>query len=679
MEENKSCCCGHNDEHKHEEKSCCSSHKDEIKGESCCCSSHKEEHESSSCCSSGGGGCCEHKSTLKKDIIILAISLASLVVSFLDIIPFVDPAWIAIILCGKDIFISAYKSAKRGKITSSILISVAMIASVALEIFMHFGGNGAHDHGSSYIFAAGEIAFLMYLGETLEEGTVNKSKEGVKKLASLIPENALKVIGETVQEVKASTLSVDDIVLVNPNEKMPADGIVICGESVVDNSMLTGESEIIDIKEGSEVFGGAWNGHGQIKVKVTRKPEDMAVSRLVELTKEAQGKKAPIARIADKWASILVPTACLLSIIVFLFAFFVLKASMIDSLVRGVSVLVVFCPCALTLATPTAISAAIGSFSKQGVLIKSGSAIEGLAQVKNVAFDKTGTLTKGKLSITNISCECSEHQFFSYLKSAEASSNHPIAKTIMAYEKGEVIPTESAEVLSGIGVKCVVEGDKIEVKKLSAFQNPSEEAISWTKEGKTVIGVSKNDQIIGYVALSDTVRDEAKSAIDTLKGYDVDVHMLTGDNKETAYYIGDSLRIKNVNYALLPHQKTVALEAIKQTGKTAFVGDGVNDTPALAMSDVGISMSVFGSDIATENADVSLFTEDLTVLPWLLKNSKRVLRTIKGNITGAMVVNCLAIVLSAFGILNPVTGALLHNCTSVFVVLNSCRLLSIKR
>ena len=664
------CCCEHEHNHKHEHEH-----------DGCCCHEHEHEHNECCCHEHEGCGCCgsEHGDG-KNAFVILLISVLSLALSFFKVVPLVDPAWIAIILCGKDIFVSAYKNIKKGKISTSILISVAMIASVALELFHIFGHGAAHDHESSYIFAAGEIAFLMYLGEYLEERTVEKSKEGVKKLASLLPEIArIEKNGEVI-EIPAKELVPSDIVVINPSEKMPADGIVLSGESAVDNSMLTGESQIIDINPGSNVYAGTWNGHGVIRVKVTQKPEDMAVSRLVKLTKEAQGKKAPIARAADKWAEILVPTAALLSVLVFMFAFFVLKTEFVDALVRGVSVLVVFCPCALTLATPTAVSAAIGAFSKHGILIKSGAAIETLAKTKNVAFDKTGTLTYGKLEITDIIVnKVSEEELFSYLKTAESVSEHPIARAIKNYNVGKIYEAENLRVLNGVGVSCIVSGSDIKAGKLSEFENTDNEAERLANEGKTIIAVSKDNVIIGYVALSDTLRESSHDAVLSIEKDGINCYMLTGDNEATARYMGDKAGISKVYHSLMPHQKTEIVDSLKQTGVTVFVGDGINDTPSIATADVGISMSVFGSDIATQNADVSLFTEDMNVIPWLLKCSRRVLGMIKGNITLAMSVNVLAIILSATGILTPVTGALLHNCTSVLVVCNSCRLLSMKR
>ena len=663
-ESESSCCAG-----KHEEQSCCSTQKNES---SCCCHS-KEDESSCGCC----GG---KKETGKKTAVVLIVSLVSLITSFFVHIPLLDPAFIAVILCGMDIFKSAFSSIKRRKISTPILISVAMIASIALEFFYVFTSAEGHSHGTSYIFAAGEIAFLMYLGQALEERTVRKSSEGIKKLASLLPEKAVVEKDGKLVEISASEIKVGDIVVVNPSEKIPADGIVIAGKSAVDNSMLTGESAILDIEEGIEVFAGTWNGYGAIKVKVTKPEADMAVVRLIELTKEAQGKKAPISRVADKWAAILVPTAALLSVLVFIFAFLILKVPMTDSIVRAVSVLVVFCPCALTLATPTAISAAIGAFSKQGVLVKSGAAIELLAKTKNVAFDKTGTLTKGNLEIANVKCLIdTEDELFDYLKTAENASEHPVARAIKGYPKGVAKSSEEVVQKSGVGVSCITNDEKITVAKISEFNEIDEDAILWAQEGKTVIGISRDDRMIGYVALSDTIRAETKDVINALKKEKIKSFMLTGDNKETAFYIAEKAGVENVNYALLPHHKTEITETLKQSGTTVFVGDGINDTPALATADVGISMSVLGSDIATHNSDVALFTEDLKVIPWLLLSSKRVLYTIKGNIAIAMTINALAILLSALGVLNPVTGAVLHNCTSVFVVGNSARLLSIKR
>lgn len=684
MENEKKCCCHHEQEVKEEVKSCCCHEKEEVKEEKSCCCYHEEKTEEvHSCCStqSDGCGCCNTEENKgNSSVWILAISFVSLVLSFFKLVPYLDPAWIAIILCGKNSFVSAYKSIKAKKISTPILISVAMIASIALEFMFIFGHGAGHDHGGSYIFAAGEIAFLMFLGGALEAHTVKKSKDGVKKLASLLPENAKVIVDGIEKEIFSKDLSAGDIVIVYPNEKIPADGIIIDGESGIDNSNLTGESMIVDVSINDKVYAGAWNGQGILKIKVTKNPDDTQVAQMVKLTKEAQGKKAPISRVADKWASILVPTAAIFSVLVFLFTLIILNAGIFEAIVRGVSVIVVFCPCALTLATPTAVSAAIGAFSRHGILVKSGGALEQLAKTTHIAFDKTGTLTNGKLEITDkLALNCTEEEMFTYLKTAEKASEHPIARAIKKYELGAENQAEQYKTLNGVGVSCVIGGKEILVAKISEFDFKNDQAEKWQSEGKTVIGVSCDGEMLGILALSDTIRKESKDAILMLKKQRVSCSMLTGDNNETAKYIGKMAGIDEIYSSLMPKQKTEIVENKKKTDVTVFVGDGVNDTPALATADVGISMSAFGNDIATENADIALFTEDIKVIPWLVKSSKKVLSTIKGNIAIAMTINFVAIILSALGVLNPVTGALVHNCTSVFVVGNSARLISMKR
>ncbi len=685
MDNGKKCCCHKKEEQKEEVKSCCCHHEEKEEVHSCCSSHRNEEKTTSTCCSvkteESGCTCCGGKEKKSyTSYIILGVSLLSLVLSFLKVVPYVDPAWIAIIFCGKDIFTGAVKAIKNKKISIPILISVAMIASIILEFLCMAGFGEGHDHGGSYIFAAGEIAFLMFLGSFLEAQTVKKSKEGVKKLASLIPETARLFSDGIEKEISSKDLKVRDVVVVYPNEKIPADGVVIKGESGIDNSNLTGESMTVDVKENDLVYAGAWNGQGVLHVRVTKEPGDTAVDQMIKLTKEAQGKKAPISRVADKWASILVPTAAVISVIVFLITFLLMKQNLFEAIVRGVSILVVFCPCALTLATPTAVSAAIGAFSRQGILVKSGGALEALAKTKNVAFDKTGTLTKGNLEITDVlAVSVTEEELFTLLKTAEKSSDHPIARAIRKYPLGVEKQAEQEKTLNGIGVSCVFEGKEIFVAKLSDFDVDCKEATKWQSEGKTVIAISVDKEIAGFCALADTIRDETKATIKELKNIGISCMMLTGDNEQTAKYIGENSGITEIYSSLMPEQKTEIVEKIKMSGITVFAGDGVNDTPALATADVGISMSAFGNDIATENADVALFTEDLSALSWLIKSSKRVLSMIKGNIALAMTINLVAIILSTIGLLTPVTGALVHNCTSVLVVGNSARLISMKR
>ncbi|MBQ2968324.1 MAG: cadmium-translocating P-type ATPase [Clostridia bacterium] len=635
------------------------------------------EHEHAHCgCDCGCGHDHKEKAAVL-EYLVLGLSLVGLVLSFFKLVPYIDPAWIAILLCGKDIFIGAFKAIRQKKITSSLLVSVAILASVALEIFCLLGFAGGH-HGESYLFAAGEIAFLMCLGEFLEEKTVKKSKSGVQKLAKLLPHTAKAMRDGEWTEIAVSKLHIGDVILVNPEETVPADGVVIKGESAVDNSHMTGESVHADVAKGDFVYGGARNVYGVLEVQITQKCEDMALSRMIRLTEEAQGKKAPIARTADRWASVLVPVAALIAVLIFLTAYFVLQVSLIDALVRGVSVLVVFCPCALTLATPTAISASFGAFSKQGVLAKSGGAVEALADTKYVAFDKTGTLTKGMLAVTDIKLlTVEEETFFSLLKTAESISEHPIAKAILKDERGSVLPCEQQAVHRGMGVSCVIDGKA--VKAMRAKADADAVVQTWQQQGKTVITLTVDNETIGLCALADTLRAEAKNTATALKGMQIEPVMLTGDNGGTAEFIANQAGISKVEHSLMPEKKTEIVSFLKDIGKTVYVGDGINDTPALATADVGISMSVLGSDIATQNADICLFTEDLTVLPWLIQSAKRVLFTIKTNIIFAMTVNVIAVILSFLGYLSPVGGALLHNGVSVLVVLNSCRLLNMKK
>jgi len=671
----------HHEEHHHEghhHGEACHMH------EHCDCE-HEHHH--------GGCACCEHEHEEVSGhikVIILLVSLASLIVSFINLyektgIPFFryfDFAWIAVILSGYSLFREAFEALAHKKLSSEVLICVAILAGVALEIVTLAAPDLLVADGESYVFAAGEVAFLMYLGEWIEDFTVEKSRSGIEKMMSLAP-TTVEILDadHTSHTVEADEVNVGETVLIRPGSAIAVDGEVVMGSSAVDESAITGESIPVEKTVGSYVYGGTMNTSGMLQVRVTKKREDMWIGKVTALMREAEGKRAPIARIADKWASYIVPSAGILAILVFLVCFFIPSISVSDAIIRGVTVLVVFCPCSLALATPTAIAAGIGALAASGMMVKNGGALENFAGVKYLCLDKTGTLTKGELSVQEVflASGVEREDLLRLAASAEQASEHPIAKAIVSAYSGEILPVSDLVAQAGVGILAHVDGKEVEISSFDRSQDrlgallPSAEAAA--AAGATIVCVFAAGAPIGVIALTDTLREEAADMIEDVKALGVTPVMLTGDHKATAANVSAALGIEEYKYSLRPEDKTAMIEAYKKQGKTCMVGDGVNDAPALVTADCSVSIASVGREIAVESSDVALLDGKITKIPRLLRFSRRVLLTIKGNIIFAMGVNIIAVVLSALGLLTPVTGAIMHNGASILVVLHSALLL----
>ena len=586
----------------------------------------------------------------------------SLILSLVGIDFTIDPAWVTFVICGYPIFYGAVKKLikKKGisKISSSLLISVAMIASVII----------------GDIFAAGEIAFIMALGEFLEDRTTAKAKKGLKKLISLVPLQGRLVRGNDTEMIELEKIKVGDVLRILPGETIPVDGEIIVGETSVDQSVMTGESLPVDKDAGDEVYGGTINRFGAIDIRATKVGEDSSLQKLIRMVKEAEERKAPMERVADKWASILVPVAFLLAI----------AAGLIrQDVVVAVTVLVVFCPCALVLATPTAIMAAIGQATKHGVIIKSGETLEKMGKVDTIAFDKTGTLTYGSLKVSDVVTIDADYKdsLLSLVASAESMSEHPLGKAIVSYAKEEKLNISDVSDFSmeaGKGVSAIVCEKKIYcgsekyLKENSVVIGADAEEIllKLRKEGKASVIAAIDGKAIGVIALADEIRPDASDVVSKLKKQNVDVVLLTGDNKKTADYFANQVGIKEVKAELLPEEKVENIAKLQNNGKlVCMIGDGVNDAPALKTAEVGVAMGTFGSDIAVEAADIALMGDDISKLPYLKKLSNATVKTIKFSISLSLLINFAAIVLSFFKLLTPATGALVHNAGSLFVIL----------
>lgn len=575
----------------------------------------------------------------------------------------VDPAWVSVIICGIPLlYLSIWRIIHNhgiSKISSALLISIAMIAAIAI----------------GDLFAAGEVAFIMAIGAILEEKTTERAKKGLKQLISLAPQKGRRISDGKEEMIAAEDIVLNDVLRVLPGETIPVDGEIITGTTSVDQSIMTGESLPVDKTVGDSVFCGTINRFGTIDIRASKVGEDSSLQKLIRMVEEAEDKKAPMARIADKTASWLIPVALLIAIATFVVT---------KDIVRAVTVLVVFCPCALVLATPTAIMAAIGQATKHGVIIKSGEALENMGKVDTVAFDKTGTLTNGNLVVKDIFPfynDLNKSKLLQLAASAESYSEHPLAKAITAYakqEKTELLPVEDFLMLPGKGISVVIGGEKIYCgnaafleEQLIEINGRAEQVLEqFRNEGKAVILAANAKRLLGAVTLSDTLRDTAADMIENLNKTGTHAVLLTGDHKQTAEYFAKQVGIKDVHAGLLPEQKVSAITALQSAGRSVcMIGDGVNDAPALKTANVSVAMGAMGSDIAVEAADIALMSDDIAKIPYLKRLSNACVKTIKFSIFLSLVINFVAITLSLFGLLTPTTGALVHNAGSVLVVL----------
>ena len=586
---------------------------------------------------------------------------------FQNIFPF-ESSWVTVIICG---FPLVYLSIRRivynkgiSKISSALLISMAMFAAVAI----------------GDIFAAGEVAFIMALGALLEEATTERAKKGLKKLISLAPVKGRKIQDNKEKMISVESIQSGDYLRILPGETIPVDGRIISGETTVDQSIMTGESIPVDKTIDDDVFGGTINCFGAIDIIATKVGEDSSIQKMIQLIRNAEQKQAPIQRITDTVASRLVPIALMIACIGYLVT---------GNIIVGVTVLVVFCPCALVLATPTAVMAAIGQATKHGVIIKSGEILETMGKVDTMAFDKTGTLTRGQLSVQSIlvvDTDYSEVDILQLAASAEAKSEHPIGKAIVSHaieQDLEILDTTSFTMFVGKGIIAVIKGRELycgnerflEEHNIIVNESIQQTVNVYRSEGKVSVIIANNEHIIGIITLSDTMRNDAINMISAISSLDMTIVLLTGDSKEAATYIGKKSGVSEIHAELLPGEKVSIIESLQgKHHKVCMVGDGINDAPAMKTADVSIAMGTIGSDIAIETADIALMSDDLSKIPYIKRLSDATIKTIKFSIALSMVINCIAIILSLLEVLTPTTGALVHNVGSCLVVLIAARL-----
>lgn len=603
---------------------------------------------------------------MKREIICLVIGGISLLFSLFDPIslPF-DPAWLAIILCGVPIILEAIVGLVTVfDIKADVLVSLALIASVT----------------TGEDFAAGEVAFIMQLGALLEDLTVAKARAGIERLVQLTPQTARLVTESGEKVIPAADVRVGDVLRVLPGESIPVDGVIISGETSVDQSVMTGESLPVDKSQGDEISSGTVNRFGSFDMRATRVGEDSTIQRMVRLVQSADAGKAKIVGLADRWATWIVVIALSAAAITW---------AVTGEIIRAVTILVVFCPCALVLATPTAIMAAIGNATKHGFLVREGDALERLALVTHVCFDKTGTLTRGELRVQAVKSfipGLSEDELYSLAAGAEVRSEHPLGRAVVdcCRAAGLSVPeSEGFEMLPGRGVSAVVSGRSVlagraELLRESGADVPEaleQAAENYADEGCTTIYLAVDGAAAGFIALADTLREDAETMIDGVKAAGVTPVLLTGDHPGAANAIAGRVGITEVHAECLPEDKIRCIDDCHARGGVCMIGDGINDAPALKLADAGIAMGGVGSDIAIDAADIALVNDDISELPHLLRLSRRMMLTIKLNIAFSMCLNFLAIGLAIPGILNPVVGALVHNAGSVLVIANSALLL----
>lgn len=604
----------------------------------------------------------------RRDIVFLCISGIALTISLFGLHPFpFDASWIAVILCGLPIILEAIIGlATAFDIRADVLVSLALIASVIV----------------GQDFAAGEVAFIMQLGALIEDLTVARSRAGIERLVRLTPQTARLVQGQNESIIPADHVAVGDMLRVLPGETVPVDGIIHTGQTSINQAVMTGEYLPVDKTVGDEVISGTINQFGPFIMEATRVGEDSSIQRMVRLVRSADAGKAKIVRLADRWATWIVAIALTSASITWLAT---------GEAMRAVTILVVFCPCALVLATPTAIMAAIGNATRHGFLVREGDALERLAQIDRCAFDKTGTLTSGAprvVAVMSLADGLGDDELYRLVAGAELLSEHPLGKSVvMSFrETGKSAPKEIDEfhMIPGRGVSARVDGHMLAAGNLNLLREQGVRDVTClmnaasphARTGATVIYCALDGKPAGYIALADTMREDCPGMVWRLRRLDVEPVLLTGDHENAGRQIAGEAGIDAVLANCLPEDKLNYIEASQKNGsRVCMIGDGINDAPALKMAHVSIAMGGAGSDIAVDAADIALVHDGIGEIPYLVALARRTMLIIKCNLAFSMGLNFVAIILAMTGALNPVIGALVHNAGSVVVILNSAMLL----
>ncbi len=571
------------------------------------------------------------------------------------------------VIGGTPLFLFAAKGLIiRHDITAGVMATIAMIAAIIVGEYS----------------AAALVVFMFAIGDWLENLTVARADNALRDLAKLVPAAVTVRRDGGEVDLPLEQVVINDIVLVRTGERIGVDGAVVSGSGSVNQSAITGESMPVEKVVGDSVFAGTLNEVGTLEVQVSRLGPDTTLGQIVKLVKDAQASQAPVQRIANKYAKILVPVTMSVSVLVFLLT---------GQILRAITILVVVCPCALVLATPTAVVAAIGNAAKKGMLVKSGAVIEQVGKVNVVAFDKTGTLTYGKPVVCGVIPlnGVPEEQLLSLAAATERFSEHPIGRSIVRASSDRHLPLAEPQkftVLPGFGVTAEVDGRTVTIGKRALLQ---EKGIRWSpsldtqvsqleNQAQTVIPVAMDGEVAGLITLADTPRPEAKAVIAELKRIGVEeVIMITGDNPRTAAMIAKELGVDRTFAEVLPQDKLAIIRELQKGGKkVAFVGDGVNDAPALAAADTGIALGVAGADVALETADIGLMADEIERVPQIIEISRKGLSVIRQNVIFSMSMNLLSVLLGGFGVIGPVFGALMHETSALPVLANSARLIN---
>ena len=583
----------------------------------------------------------------KKDILFIVISAISIISSYILSLNYIS--WIAVLLCGIPIF----KECAEGLISefdikADLLVTIAIISSIII----------------GEVFAAGEIATIMAIGGFLEEYTVRKSQKEIKNLINMTPTSATRIKAGNEVKISAEEVEIGDTLKVLPGESIPTDGIIIEGETSIDQSTLTGESIPQDKNVNDEVYSGTINLYGSFVMKTTKTSEDSSLQKLVRLVESSSPENSKIVRQADKWATMIVVIAFTAAILTYLFTF---------EIARSVTILVVFCPCALVLATPTAIMAAIGNLTKYGILVKDGESLEELAYIDELVFDKTGTLTHGTPEVVGVISQNKEEMMY-LLASLESKSEHPLAKAIVRhYTRKDLAKVSDFKMHIGKGVSGIVNNSKVVAGNYNLIKDENIPIkFRESENGEIQIFVAKDGEVIGKVLLADTLRESSKQTIWNLKRMHVRTTLLTGDNENTARQIANKVKVRNVRANCLPEDKTEYIKEEQVKGnRVAMIGDGINDAPSLKKANVGIAMGSIGSDVSVEAANIALINDNISDIPHLIGIARKTVKTINISIGFALTLNIIAMALAVLGILNPIEGALIHNIGSVIVIIYS--------
>ena len=601
---------------------------------------------------------------------------------------------VPVICVGYRFYTVGFKSLFQKSPNMDSLIAVGTTAAVAFSLYNTFQiakGNFQAVH-SLYFESAGVIITLILLGKMLEAVSKGKTGEAIKKLMGLAPKTAFVIQNGAETEIPVEEVEIGDIIIVKPGSKIPVDGVVIEGHTAIDESMLTGESMPVDKKAGDKVYAASLNTTGTVKFRAEKVGSDTALAQIIKLVEQAQGSKAPIAKLADIVAGYFVPAVIAIAVASGI-AWFIGTGDFKFALTIFISVLVIACPCALGLATPTAIMVGTGKGAENGILIKSGEALETAHKINAIILDKTGTITEGKPSVTDLICASNftQEKLLQLVASAEKNSEHPLGQAIVrgAQEKSlALLEAENFNSITGQGIEAQIAGLSVFVgnRKMMEEKNISvkeleKDADKLAEEGKTPVFVATDGQPAGIVAVADVVKKSSRAAIESLHKMGIEVAMITGDNKKTAEAIARQVGIDRVLAEVLPQDKAFEVKKLQQEGrKVAMVGDGINDAPALAQSDIGIAIGS-GTDVAMESADIVLMHSDLTDVPTAILLSKKTIRNIKQNLFWAFGYNTIGIpvaagVLYLFGgpLLNPMLAAAAMSLSSVSVLTNALRL-----